>query len=393
MIKTPAGFLLSGINCGLKKNNKNDLGLIYCESFAQALGFFTTNKNVSYSVTLSRKNISNPIKAVIVNSGNANCFSHKNGLKDTEVITSKLADYLSASPSETKGSPERATRGERSRTKRVERIDKKNILIASTGIIGKKLPKEKIISAFPKLYEEMGRENAESFSQSIMTTDTFKKISCSEIKLKRGKTRILGFAKGAGMIAPNVATMLVFILTDAVLPKFLFKKIAKEAIDESFNSVTVDGCMSTNDTVFVLSSRKAVLRNAREINAFSKELKRVCLDLATMLVKDGEGASKFIKISIKGAKSKAEAKKAGLSIANSNLFKCAVYGANPNWGRIIAALGHAGIGVCEGIPIRMSDLTKKNISIEVDLKRGTFAQTVYTSDLTPEYIKINAEYS
>ncbi|MCK9573001.1 MAG: bifunctional glutamate N-acetyltransferase/amino-acid acetyltransferase ArgJ [Candidatus Omnitrophica bacterium] len=385
MIKIPAGFLLSGIKCGLKKSNKNDLGLIYCESFAEALGFFTINKNVSYSVTLSRKNISNPIKAVIVNSGNANCFSHKNGLKDTEVITSKLAGYLSASQNEIAGSSERA--------KRVERIDKKNILIASTGIIGKKLPKEKIISAFPKLYEEMGKENAESFSQSILTTDTFKKISCSEIKLKNNTARILGFAKGAGMIAPNVATMLVFILTDAVLPKALFKKIAKEAIDESFNSVTVDGCMSTNDTVFVLSSKKNVLKSTKEIKVFSKELKKVCLELATMLVKDGEGASKFIKISIKGAKSKEEAKKAGLSIANSNLFKCAVYGANPNWGRIIAALGHAGIAVCEGIPIKMSDLTKKNITIEVDLKRGVFAQTVYTSDLTPEYIKINAEYS
>ena len=382
MIKIPAGFLLSGIKCGLKKNNKNDLGLIYCESAAMALGFFTINKNVSYSVTLSRKNISNPIRAVIANSGNANCFSHKNGLKDTEVITSKLAEYLSARQNEIKGS-----------LKRVKRIDKKNIIIASTGIIGKKLPKEKIISAFPKLYEEMGQENAESFSQSILTTDTFKKISCSEIKVQGGPARILGFAKGAGMIAPNVATMLVFILTDAVLPKALFKKIAKEAIDESFNSVTVDGCMSTNDTVFILSSKKNVLKTTKEIAAFSIELKKVCLDLATMLVKDGEGASKFIKISIKGAKSKEEAKKAGLSIANSNLFKCAVYGANPNWGRIIAALGHAGIAVCEGIPVKMSDLTKKNITIEVDLKRGTFSQTVYTSDLTPEYIKINAEYS
>lgn len=367
MIKIPAGFLLSGIKCGLKKNNKNDLGLIYCESYAEALGFFTTNKNVSYSVTLSRKNISNPIKAVIANSGNANCFSHKNGLEDTAIITSQLADYLST--------------------------DKRNILIASTGIIGKKLPKEKIISAFPKLYEELGCDNAENFSESILTTDTFKKISCSEIKLSSGAARILGFAKGAGMIAPNVATMLVFILTDAILPKALFKKIAKEAIDESFNSVTVDGCMSTNDTVFVLSSKKNVLKTTKEIKAFSKELKRVCLDLATMLVKDGEGATKFIKISIRGSKSKAEARKAGLSIANSNLFKCAVYGANPNWGRIISALGHAGIAVSEGIPIKMSDLTKKNISIEVDLKRGTFNGTVYTSDLTPEYIKINAEYS
>ncbi|MFA5008759.1 MAG: bifunctional glutamate N-acetyltransferase/amino-acid acetyltransferase ArgJ [Candidatus Omnitrophota bacterium] len=367
MIKIPAGFLFSGINCGLKKNNKNDLGLIYCESAADALGFFTINKNVSYSVTLSKKNISNPIKAVMANSGNANCFSHRNGLKDTEVITSRLADCLS--------------------------VDKKNILIASTGIIGKRLSKKKIISAFPKLVAGLAKEATESFSQSILTTDTFKKISCAEIKLNSGTAKILGFAKGAGMIAPNVATMLVFLLTDAALPKALFKKIAKEAIEESFNSITVDGCMSTNDTVFVLSSRKNILKSAKEIKDFSKEFKKVCLNLAMMLVKDGEGASKFIKIAIKGAKSKKEAKKAGLSIANSNLFKCAVYGANPNWGRIIAALGNAGIGVCEGIPIKMSDLTKKDITIEVDLKRGAFAQTVYTSDLTPEYIKINAEYS
>lgn len=367
MIKIPAGFLLSGLNCGLKQNNKPDLGLIYCESFADALGFFTTNKNVSYSVTLSRKNISNPIKAVIANSGNANCFSHKSGLKDTQAIVSQLAKHLSA--------------------------DKRNILMASTGIIGKKLPKEKIISALPRLCADMEEDKAESFSQSILTTDTFKKISCSEIKLQSATARILGFAKGAGMIAPNVATMLVFVLTDAILPKALFKKIAKEAIDRSFNSITVDGCMSTNDTVFILSSKKNVLKSPKEINAFSKELKKVCLDLATMLVKDGEGATKFIKISIKGAKSKAEAKRAGLSIANSNLFKCAAYGANPNWGRIIAALGAAGIKVSEGIPIKMSDLSKRNIHIEVDLKRGAFAQTVYTSDLTPEYIKINAEYS
>jgi len=367
MIKTPAGFLVSGIRCGLRKSNKNDLGLIYCTSFAEAVGFFTINKNVSYSVTLSRKNISNPIKAVIANSGNANCFSHKTGLKDTEAITSGLAESLA--------------------------VDKRNILIASTGIIGKRLPKEKIISAFPELISGLSESKAEDFSQSILTTDTFKKISCAEIKLKTGTAKIMGFAKGAGMIAPNVATMLVFILTDAALPKALFRKIAKEAVDESFNSITVDGCMSTNDTVFAISSKKNILKSAAEIKQFSKELKKVCLDLAKMMVKDGEGASKFITISIKGAKTKEEAKTAGLYIANSNLFKCAVYGANPNWGRVIAALGHAGIAVAEGTPVKMSDLTKKDISIEVDLKRGKFAQTIYTSDLTPEYIKINAEYS
>jgi len=364
MIKLPAGFLLSGVNCGLKQN-KLDLGLIYCESPANAVGFFTTNKNVSYSVTLSKNNIKNPIKAVLANSGNANCFSHKQGLKDTEIITEQLAKLL--------------------------KVNKKNILIASTGIIGKKMPKEKLISAFPKLLSNLGK-SVNDFSKSIMTTDTYEKIAYSQVNLSK-EAHIIGFSKGAGMINPNMATMFGFILTDVSLPKAILKKIAKEAIEESFNSITIDGCMSTNDTVFVLSSNKVKPKNAAEIKLFSKKVKEVCLSLAKMMVKDGEGATKFIKISVKGAKTKNEAKKAGLYIANSNLFKCAVYGANPNWGRIIAAIGAAGIGVREGIPIKMSDLTKKDINIDVDLKRGKFSRTIYTSDLTPEYVKINAEYS
>jgi glutamate N-acetyltransferase/amino-acid N-acetyltransferase len=364
MIKLPSGFLLSGINCGLKQN-KLDLGLIYCETQVEAVGFFTTSKNVSYSVTVSRNNIKNPIKAVLTNSGNANCFSHKQGLKDTEIITAKLAKLL--------------------------KVNKKNILIASTGIIGKIMPKEKLISAFPKLINRL-EANADNFAKSIMTTDTYKKIAYAKVNLGK-EAHILGFAKGAGMISPNMATMFGFILTDVSLPKPVLKKISKEAIEESFNSITIDGCMSTNDTVFVLSSGKVKPKNAAEIELFSKKIKEVCLSLATMMVRDGEGATKFIKISVKGARTEAEAKKAGLYIANSNLFKCAVYGANPNWGRIIAAIGHAGIGVKEGIPVKMSDLTKKDIYIDVDLKRGKYSRTIYTSDLTPEYIKINAEYS
>ncbi len=360
----PKGFLFSGINCGLKEN-KLDLGLIYCEKPVEVVGFFTTNKNVSYSVTVSKNNIKNPIKAVLANSGNANCFSHKEGLKDTEKITAELAKLL--------------------------KVNQKNILIASTGIIGKKMPKEKLISSFPKLINAI-ENSPDNFAKSIMTTDTVKKIAYAKINLSE-KGHILGFAKGAGMISPNMATMLGFILTDVSLPKQILKKIAYDAIDESFNSITVDGCMSTNDTVFVLSSGRVKTKHAVEIKLFSQKLKEVCLSLATMMVRDGEGATKFIKISIKGAKTKEEASKAGFCIANSNLFKCAIYGANPNWGRIIAAIGHAGIAVKEGIPITMSDLTKKDITIDVDLKRGKFSQTIYTSDLTPEYVKINAEYS
>lgn len=362
----PKGFLLSGINCGLKKK-KLDLGLICCDSFARATGFFTTSVNTSYSVTLSKKNISKPIKAILTNSGNANCFSHKDGLKDTEKITGSLAKLLG--------------------------VKKENILIASTGIIGKKMPKEKIIKGLPKLIMSLDKKT-ENFSSSIMTTDTFRKVSHAKAALKNGSATILGFCKGAGMICPDMATLLSFVLTDVNLPLVVFRKIAKEAVEKSFNSITVDGCMSTNDTIFFLSSGKVNLSGAEELNIFAKKIKEICLNLAKMIVRDGEGASKFIEILVKNAKTKKEAKKAAFSIANSNLMKTAIYGANPNWGRVVAALGHAGVKLNEGkYSILMSSLKKKDIKIAVDLKSGSSNWAVYTSDLTPEYIKINAEYS
>tara|TARA_B100000315_G_C14593773_1_gene597486 strand:- start:6742 stop:7836 length:1095 start_codon:yes stop_codon:yes gene_type:complete len=361
----PDGFLLSGLHCGLKRKNL-DLGLIYIYDFAKAIGFFTPNVNPSYSVTLSRKHINNQIRAVIVNSGNANCYSHKQGLKDTKEIVSALAKYLN--------------------------IKSSDVLIASTGIIGKKLKKNNIIKNIPNLVKSLINEG-DDFSQSLLTTDTFTKQAAVKIKLKVKTATISGFAKGAGMIYPNMATMLGFILTDVDLPKSLFKKIAKAALDESFNSISVDGCTSTNDTVFFLSSRKVSLKTKKDIDCFSLKLKDVCLKLAKLIVKDAEGASKFLEIEIKGAKTKLEAKKAGFSLANSSLFKCAIYGANANWGRIIASLGQAGIKVSEDISIKAGNLKKKNIKIAVDLKRGKSGATIYTSDLTPKYIKINAEYN
>ncbi len=357
----PKGFLLSGIHCGIKKK-KLDLGLICSQNLLKAQGVFATGANLSYSVTLSKKNINNPIKAVLVNSGNANCYSHKGGLKDSEEITAKLAKHLG--------------------------VKKENILIASTGIIGKKLPKQKIIKNLPKLIKNLSKDS-KNFSHSILTTDTFTKKALAKV----GKATIIGFAKGAGMIYPNMATMLGFILTDAQLPGSVLKKIFKEAVDESFNSISIDGCASTNDTVFLLSSAKTVLKSKGQIALFSQKLKSVCLDLAKMIVKDGEGATKFVKITIKGAKSKFEAKKGAFSLANSSLFKSALFGANANWGRIISALGQAGIKVSENIGISSTPLTKKNIELTIDLKRGKSSWQVYTCDLTPEYVKINAEYS
>jgi len=301
-----------------------------------------------------------------VNSGNANCYSHQTGLKDTEHIAIKLAAALGVKP--------------------------KNILIVSTGIIGKKLPKDKIIGGIPVLVEGLGKET-KNFAQSILTTDTFRKTSYTKVSADKGVASIVGFAKGAGMIYPNMATMLGFVLTDIDLPAAIFRKIAKDAVNLSFNSISIDGCMSTNDTVLFISSGKKRLKNKSQIEEFSKKLKGICLDLAKKIVRDGEGATKFIEIHIKGAATRIQAKKAGLSLANSNLFKCALYGANSNWGRVVSALGQAKIKVSENISIKSSSLKKKNVKITVDLKKGNSCWTVYTCDLTPEYIRINAEYN
>ncbi|MBN3039739.1 MAG: bifunctional glutamate N-acetyltransferase/amino-acid acetyltransferase ArgJ [Candidatus Omnitrophica bacterium] len=364
-MKLPEGFLLSGMHCGLKKK-KLDLGLIYVYGFGKAVGFFTKNRNPSYSILLSKKNINNPVKAILVNSGNANCYSHPRGYKDTEDIAASLADCL--------------------------KVDKGSILIASTGIIGRKLAKDKIIKNLPVLIKSLSKD-CDDFAESLMTTDTFAKKAQIQLKFGQGRSAIAGFAKGAGMIYPDMATMLGFILTDIFIPGQAFKRIAREAVEESFNSISIDGCTSTNDNVLLISSRKMILKKKCDIDRFKIELKRVCLKLAKMIVEDAEGATKFVEILIKGAKTKLEAKRAGFSLANSNLFKCAIYGENANWGRIIAALGQAGIKVKEDIKIKASDLKKKNISISIDLKRGKDSFAVYTSDLTPEYVKINADYS
>jgi len=364
-MKLPEGFLVSGIHCGIKKR-KLDLGLIYACDGSRGVGFFTRNANQSYSVILSRQHIDNPIKAVIVNSGNANCYSHRNGFKDTRAVVAALAAYLG--------------------------VNEKNILVASTGIIGKVLPKQKIIKSIPALVNNLTTDT-DDFARSILTTDAFVKTASASIDCRGGKVTISGFAKGAGMICPDMATMLGFILTDADVGQVALAAMCREAIAESFNAISVDGCMSTNDTVFVLSSRKIRLRNKTEIRFFKEKLKAVCLKLAHYIVRDGEGATKFVTIRITGARSPVQAKKAAFSLANSNLFKCALYGENANWGRLIAALGQAGIGVDENIGIKAGNLHKRNVVITINLKKGKSSWTVYTTDLSPQYIKINAGYS
>ena len=369
----PKGFKASGIYCGIKNSEKLDLALFYSSLPAYLAGLFTTNKMPAAPVILCKSILKkgNTIKAIIANSGNANCFNGINGLKDANATAGTLAKYLD--------------------------LKKGSVLVASTGIIGRRLPVEKIKSGIPKLVNDLSCQGIDRAKKAIMTTDTFAKEITVKFEIEGETLTICGVAKGAGMIAPDMATLLVFILTDANIDKSVLKKSLRLSVEKSFNSITVDGCMSTNDSVILLANaaaRNKKISSGKEVRIFNDALELVCIELAKMIVRDGEGASKFIQIKVREAKNFNQAKKTALAIANSNLFKTAIYGENPNFGRIVAAIGASGVNVAEkDLKIKVSPLGKKDIFVDVSLKQGSSSAIIYTSDLTPRYIKINAEYS
>jgi glutamate N-acetyltransferase/amino-acid N-acetyltransferase len=369
----PKGFKASAAACGLKKSGKLDLALFYSIIPAQASAMFTSNKMAAAPVKVCREHLKKTrfFQAIIANSGNANCFTGLAGLKacrhNVEVLAKELV------------------------------VEKKSILVGSTGVIGKPLDFFKIDKAIPALVKDLSFKGIDLAEKAIMTTDKFPKTVTVEFKLGSRDITVCGVAKGAGMIAPDMATMFAFIFTDAAISRTAMDEALKEAVKNSFNCVTVDGCMSTNDTVILLANGCAenkLIQNKADKLKFAQALNAVCLELAKMMVKDGEGASKFIEIKVERAATVPEAKKAALAIANSNLFKTAIYGENPNFGRVVAAVGACGIKVKEQkLKIDLGDLKKKNILVKVSLGRGKAGCIVYTSDLTPEYIKINAEYN
>jgi len=369
----PYGFKAAGISCGIKKSGKSDLALFYSSFPAKAVGLFTTNKMQAAPVILCKNFLGQGglFRAILVNSGNANCFTGKKGLEGSLATANILSKALG--------------------------VKKESILVSSTGIIGRRLPVEKIKSAVPGLIKKLSSQGIREAARAIMTTDTFSKAVTAKLNIGGKVVTICGIAKGAGMIAPNMATLLVFILTDIYLAQGLLKKALKGAVAGSFNCITVDGCMSTNDSVILLAngvSGNTKTISARDFGLFRNALNTVSLELAKMIVRDAEGASKFIEIRVSGAEDFNQARKAALAIANSNLFKTAIYGENPNFGRIIAAVGASGIDVAEkNLKIKASSLKKKDILVNVSLGAGNARAVVYTSDLTPEYIKINAEYN
>jgi len=385
------GFKASAVAAGLKKDNALDMALILSEKEAVAAGVFTSNKVKAAPVLLTREHVGGgKAKAIIANAGNANACTGEPGLNDARHTAELVSKELGISPEE--------------------------VLVASTGVIGQPLNMNLISEAIPKLANTLSAEGITSAAQAIMTTDSFAKTSYFEGRSGGKAYGILGIAKGAGMIMPDMATMLCFIMSDIFIEAGDLRKALLLSVGESFNRITVDGDTSTNDMVLVLANGMAESGplSEEDYQEFSDGLRRVMGDLSRMIVKDGEGATKVVDIRIKGAHSTSDAEKAARTVANSSLVKTAFYGQDPNWGRIIAALGRAGIRMEEGrVDIWIDDvqivddglgigveaekkasgkMTGKEFTVTIDLQQGSFEDRVVTCDLTHDYVSINADY-
>jgi len=406
-VKHIAGMQVSAISANLYKNRREDLALFYFPNGANYAAAYTKNSIVSESITWNRENTKNNIKALIVNTKNANTFTGEQGLNSLDEIAKKLIDALRKIELENG----------------YEKSKNKDLLFASTGVIGEKFPAEKIATNIPRLVQNL-RVNQNKLiwikmASAIMTTDTKPKVAFSEIKIGDKIVRISGIAKGSGMIAPNLATMFSFIFTDADISSVVLNKYLNKVLFNTFNAITVDSDTSTNDMVAIFStkkikSKKLNIISSKEAIKFEKALKIVCLDLAKQIVVDGEGAKKFITIKIINSESTERAKKIAFSIANSPLVKTAVAGEDPNWGRILMGVGKSGEEVdTKKIIIKLGDYvvaekgkisdsyneTKlkeymewDSILITVDLKQGKEEFECYTCDFTHDYIDINANY-
>ena len=387
------GFLFSTVEAAIKKPGRKDLALIFSEVPANAVAVFTTSTVKAAPVLLSSKHIAGGCaQALIVNSGNANACTGEPGLLVAQETTQLIARGLG--------------------------IETEAVQVCSTGVIGVPMPMDRIRIAVPALINGLTSGTLDDIAQAIMTTDTFPKMEARSGQAGGINYTVAGIAKGAGMIMPNMATMLSFIITDAAIEPTFLQKSFRQAVDCSFNAITVDGDMSTNDTCLVMangmSGNQIITEGSPEGNAFSTVLNEVLLSLAKQIVKDGEGATKFVEIRVSGARDDADAKRVAMAIANSSLVKTAFFGQDANWGRIFAAVGYSGAEVDQYLlSLSFNDicmakngvfaggdaeargtevLKEKEFTVSVDLGIATGAAVAYTSDLTHEYISINADY-
>ncbi|MCK5534272.1 bifunctional glutamate N-acetyltransferase/amino-acid acetyltransferase ArgJ [bacterium] len=395
-IKTiiPEGFIIGGISCGISgRKIKKDVGLIFSQTLATAAACFTRNKLKAAPVQLSMKQIENgKAQLIIANSVCANACTGKKGLKDAEKIIKLGAKIFG--------------------------IAESNVLIASTGTIGDFLPLEKIKTGMEStLPSSLGKDkNAiDSLATAIMTTDSFPKFIFKQFHIGKKKVNILGIAKGAGMICPDLATMFCFILTDININRKLLKKSLLESVQKSFNIISVDGEMSTNDCVIILANGQAknetICHESNYFKNFQKKLDSITLALAKMIIKDGEGATKLVEVKVKGAKTYYQANLVARRIAHSPLFKTALFGNDPNWGRILAACGSLSekinsqridvyfnnlpavknsTGVKTSASLLKKVVTQKEFTVTIDLKIGKKEAKIYTCDFSFDYVKINS---
>lgn len=390
------GFTASTVSCGIKapKGSRKDMLLIDAGVTASAAGVFTSNKVQAAPVLLSKRHIQTGLaRAIIVNSGNANACNGTVGMADAEEMASGVAAGLG--------------------------IASESVLVASTGVIGRPMPMDVVRDGIREAVALLGPGEGTDAARAIMTTDTVPKECSVRFDLNGVPAVIGGIAKGAGMICPNMATMISVLSTDAAIAPGPLKRALKTAVGVSFNCISVDGDMSTNDTVFVLANGAAgnpliATSDDPGYAAFEEALRHVCSALAKKIARDGEGATKFVEIIVKGAKSDQEARTIGLSVANSALVKTAIYGKDPNWGRILCAVGYAnadanpdtidlflcghqltrdGMGLPLDEPLMRSALEAKDIPILIDLKLGPGTATLWTCDLSHEYVTVNAEYT
>ena len=406
-VKHIEGLQVSSVSADLYKNGRDDLSLFYFPEGANYAVAYTQNSVVSESITWNRENTKNNIKALIVNTKNANTFTGDQGIKGLDEIAKNLVENLKKIEIENG----------------YEKTKIKDLLFASTGVIGEKFPVEKINKNITNLVSNL-RINQNKLiwmkvASAIMTTDTRPKVAFIEIKLGDKKVRIAGIAKGSGMIAPNLATMFSFIFTDADISSATLNKYLNKVLANTFNAITIDSDTSTNDMVAIFATKKVKNKNLNDISSkeflkFEKALKTVCLDLAKQIVVDGEGAKKFITVKVINSKTKERAKKIAFAIANSPLVKTAVAGEDPNWGRILMGVGKSGEKVDQKkLIIKIGDfivaekgkisptyneeklqeyMKWDSIYIEVDLRQGRDEFECYTCDFTHDYIDINAHY-
>jgi glutamate N-acetyltransferase/amino-acid N-acetyltransferase len=393
-VTSPKGFLAAGVVSGVKQSGRLDLGLIHCPDGARAAAMFTTNKVVSAAVTVCKKHAAtDKIYAMVVNSGNANTCTGPKGLAAAQVMCGKTAKELKLKP--------------------------ENVLLASTGIIGHQPPIKKITIGIEKAAAKLSSSPSAGldFARAIMTTDTRPKQAVKKIEISGKKVTIAGTVKGAGMVGPNMATTICIITTDIAIGKSLLQKAFKKAIGQSLNKLTVDGHQSTNDTAVILASGAAenhpVTSPCPRYKKFAQALCELCDDLARQMALDAEGATRIFKVIVNGAATAKDAERSTRAVADYDLVKCAVHGKDPNWGRIICAVGSCGVKLnAHKLSCKIGDVAvfkngrptnfnvtkvskiigKTEHTITINLGVGTHSDFCYGCDLSKEYIRINADY-